>query len=95
MSAVPDSFAYDLAAFQSALTAAEVQDVMDNLKADEELNDSTVALRWSFGISPEDWTAIQLYTELDIAERQVAQNEAARVSRADHVVALALQEADG
>ena len=90
-----DPFAEDLADFQKVLVAAEVQKVLDDLTAQQMRDDAIIAHRLASGISQEDWALMTQLTEMDIAERQVAQNEAARVCQEDFALALRMERGDG
>ena len=58
-------------------------------------DDAIIAHRLASGISQEDWALMTQLTEMDIAERQVAQNEAARVCQEDFALALRMERGDG
>ena len=94
-----DPFAEDLADFQEALavdaTIAEVQAALAAFLKQQERDDAVIALLLDSGLSREDLNAIQLLTEMDIAERQVAQNVAALVCQEDFALALRMERGDG
>jgi hypothetical protein len=90
-----DPFLDDLADFQKVLVAAEVQEVLDALTAQQMRDDAIIAHRLASGISQEDWALMTQLTDLDFAEMQVAQNEAARVCQADRALAIRLERGDG
>ena len=90
-----DPFAEDLADFQKALVAAEVQAVLDALNAQQMRDDAIIAHRLASGISQEDWALMTQLIDLDFAEMQAARNAAALVCQADRELAIRMARGDG